>query len=61
MTEERAPYGYPPKQLNIRLPENLHRELKAKCALEGESVAATIEGLVRSYLAGKAQPFKPGE
>ena len=57
MTKERAPYGNPPKQLNIRLPENLHRELKAKCALEGESVAGTIERLVRAYLTGKAKPL----
>jgi predicted HicB family RNase H-like nuclease len=61
MTEERAQYGNLPKQLNVRLPDHLHRKLKAKCALEGASVAATMEGLVRSYLAGKAKPLKPGE
>jgi len=57
MIGEHAPSNHPPKQLNIRLPESLHRELKAKCALEGESVAGTIERLVRAYLTGKAKPL----
>lgn len=52
-----ASKGNPPKQLNVRLPDELHRELKARCALEGRPVAATIEGLVRAYLAKKAKPL----
>ena len=51
----------PPKQLNIRLPDQLHRRLKSQCALEGQTVAATIEGLARAYLAGKAQPLPKRE
>ena len=43
------------KQLNIRLPEQTHRELKAKCALEGLTLVEAIEELVRAYLAGKVK------
>jgi predicted DNA binding CopG/RHH family protein len=43
------------KQLNIRLPEQTHRELKAKCALEGLTLAVAIEELVRAYVAGKVK------
>lgn len=50
MTDRQESNETPLKQLNIRLPENLHRELKARCALEGASVARTVEELVRSYL-----------
>lgn len=50
MTEIRAQYGGPPKQLSIRLPEHLHRELKAKCAMEGMSIKEGLERLIRAYL-----------
>lgn len=53
MTETPARYGSPPKQLNIRLPEHLHRELKAKCAMAGLPIAGAVEKLIRAYLAGK--------
>lgn len=43
------------KQLNIRLPEHLHRKLKAKCAMDGLPIAGAVEKLVRTYLAGKVQ------
>ncbi len=43
------------KQLNVRLPEVLHRELKAECALNDASVATVIEQLVRLYLSGKVK------
>ena len=43
------------KQLNIRLPEQTHRELKAKCALDGFTLAEAIEELARAYLAGKVK------
>jgi hypothetical protein len=50
------------KQLNIRLPEQTHRELKAKAALDGYTLVAAVEGLVKAYLAGKAKlPRKPVE
>jgi len=45
----------PPKQLNIRLPENLHRELKKRCIDDGVSLAEAVEELVRAYLAGKVK------
>ena len=43
------------KQLNIRLPEQTHRELKAKCALDGLTLAEAVEELVWGYLAGKVK------
>ena len=43
------------KQLNIRLPERTRRELKAKCALDGFTLAGAVEELVRAYLAGKVK------
>lgn len=45
----------PAKQLNIRLPEQMHRELKAKCALDGFTLAGAIEELARAYLGGKVK------
>lgn len=43
------------KQLNIRLTEEARRELKAKCAMDGISMAGAVEELVRLYLAGKVK------
>ena len=43
------------KQLNIRLPEKKHRELKAKSALDGLSLVGVLEGLIDAYLAGKVK------
>jgi predicted HicB family RNase H-like nuclease len=45
----------PLKQFNIRLPDQLHRELKAKCALDGIPLVKLVEGLARQYLAGKVK------
>jgi len=55
MTKTPTQRGTPPKQLNIRLPEHLHRELKAKCAMDGLPIAEAIEKFVRAYLAGKVK------
>jgi hypothetical protein len=44
--------GLPGKQLNVRLPEYLHRQLKAKAALDGVPIAEAVEGLVRDYVEG---------
>jgi predicted HicB family RNase H-like nuclease len=44
--------GLPDKQLNVRLPEYLHRQLKAKAALDGVPIAEAVEGLVRDYVEG---------
>ena len=43
------------KQFNIRLPDDLRRELKAKCALDGLSLVEAGEELVRAYLANKVR------
>lgn len=45
----------PPKQLNIRLPEPLHRELKAQCALDGIPLAGWVEIMAREYVEGKVR------
>ena len=45
--------GLPDKQLNVRLPEYLHRQLKAKAALDGVPIAEAVEELVRDYVEGK--------
>ena len=44
-----------PKQLNIRLPDSLHREFKARCALDGLSLVEVIEALARLYVSGKVK------
>lgn len=38
------------KQLSIKLPENIHRKLKAKVALEGESAIKVVTRLVMNYV-----------
>ena len=43
------------KQLNVRLPESLHRQLKAKAALDGLPIAEAVQALVEAYLDGKAK------
>ena len=43
------------KQLNVRLPAQTHRELKARCALDGLTIVEAVEELVRAYLAGKVK------
>ena len=50
-----------PKQLNIRLPEDLHRGMKARCVMDGHTLAYAIEDLCRQYMAGrvKVTPKKP--
>lgn len=53
MPKTRISDAPPLKQLNVRLPGKVHRELKAKAALDGLSLADAIAELVRAYLAGK--------
>ena len=43
------------KQLNIRLPPDLHRKLKLKSVADDVPLVEVIEGLVRAYLAGKVK------
>ena len=40
------------KQLLIRIPEDLHRQLKASAALEGRSVVDVVETMIRDYVRG---------
>jgi len=61
MNDTPGRYAHPLTQLNIRLPEQTHRELKAKCALDGFTLTDAIEELVRSYLAGKVKITRKAE
>ncbi len=38
------------KSINIKLPEDVHRQLKSKSALEGESTAKVVSRLIDEYL-----------
>lgn len=38
------------KSINIKLPEEVHRKLKSKCALEGESAAKVVTRLIEEYV-----------
>ena len=38
------------KNLNIRIPEELHRELKVKAAEQGKSMAFVVERLIKAFL-----------
>lgn len=50
----------PLTQLNIRLPEQLHRDLKKRCIDDNDrSLANAVEELVRAYVAGKVK-LPPG-
>ena len=40
------------KQLLIRIPDDLHRQLKASAALEGRSVVDVVETMIRDYVRG---------
>lgn len=38
------------KSINIKLPEDVHRQLKSKAALEGESTAKVLRRLIDEYV-----------
>ena len=38
------------KQLLVRIPDNLHRAVKAKAALEGRSIKCVVSELLEGYL-----------
>jgi predicted HicB family RNase H-like nuclease len=40
------------KQITVRLPDELHRKMKAKCALEGKAIGEVFIELVRKYVEG---------
>jgi hypothetical protein len=49
------------KQLNVLLPYARHRALKAKCAMDGITMAQAVEELVRLYVSGKVKLPEPGK
>jgi hypothetical protein len=61
MSESEKTRVQPVKQFDIRLPDDLQRELNAKCALDGLSLVEVGEELVRACLANKVKVTrKPG-
>jgi plasmid stability protein len=36
--------------LSVIVPESLHRELKVRCALDGQSIQDTVRVAIRAYL-----------
>ncbi len=40
------------KNLSIKLPEEIHRKLKAKCAMDGQSTGNVIKRLIDDYIRG---------
>jgi len=38
------------KSINIKIPEDLHRKLKSKSALEGESTGSIMKRLIADYI-----------
>jgi hypothetical protein len=46
-------------QLNIRLPDTIHRQLKAQCALDGFTIAEAVEQFVRLYLDNNVKLSQP--
>ena len=61
MTGTHASEGSKSKQLNVRVPDQLHRQLKAKAALDGVSLADAIDDVVRQYIDGKVQLVRKPE
>ena len=40
------------KNISIKLPEDIHRKLKAKCAMDGESTGNVLKRLIDEYIKG---------
>ena len=38
------------KSINIKLPEDVHRQLKSKAALDGESTSKVVTRLINEYV-----------
>lgn len=38
------------KNLSIKLPEEIHRKLKAKCAMDGQSTGNVLKQLIDDYI-----------
>lgn len=43
-------------QVNVRLPEDLRKQVKFKAVLEDTSLQDVVEGLLRAWVEGKAEP-----
>ena len=41
------------KQLTVRMPDEIHRKLKAKCALEGKPVGDVVLDLIKKHVEGR--------
>lgn len=48
----KGPEGHQEKtvRLNVNMSDELHRQFKAKCALEGRNMATVIDELVRNFV-----------
>jgi hypothetical protein len=40
------------KNISVKLSENIHRKLKAKCAMEGEGTGDMLKRLISNYING---------
>lgn len=40
------------KNISIKLPEDIHRKLKSKCAMDGESTGNVMKRLIDDYIKG---------
>ncbi len=38
------------KNISIKIPEDIHRKLKAKCAMEGQSAGNVLKRLIGDYI-----------
>jgi len=43
-------YSEPVKMLTVRIPEELHKAFKVKCAIEGVDMGSVITQLIESYV-----------
>jgi predicted HicB family RNase H-like nuclease len=46
------------KMLTVRIPEELHKALKVKCAIEGVDMGSVITQLIESYVKEKPKKQK---
>ena len=49
------------KQLLVRIPDSLHRELKKRCVDDGLTLGQAVDSLTRGYLAGRFKIGGKGE
>lgn len=46
------------KNISIKIPEDVHRKLKAKCAMEGQSAGNVLKRLIDEYIDGEMEADK---